>query len=42
MRLLIHIPDPKEVLVLNFVIGLLIQFHQEVEMFENPTLDKTF
>ena len=42
MHLLLHIPYPEEVLILNFVVGLLIQFRREVEVFENPTLDKTF
>ena len=42
MRLLLHIPDSEEVLILNFVVGLLIQFRRELELFENPTLDKTF
>jgi hypothetical protein len=42
MCILLHIPYPKEVLILKFVVGLLIQFHREVELFENPTLDKTF
>jgi hypothetical protein len=42
MCLLLHVLDPKEVLILKFVVGLLIQFHGEVEVFENPTLDKTF
>jgi hypothetical protein len=42
MHLLLHVPDSEEVLILKFVVGLLIQFCQEVELFENPTLDKTF
>jgi hypothetical protein len=42
MHLLLHIPDPKEVLILEFVVGLLIQFPREAELFENPNLDKTF
>ena len=42
MRLLLHVPYPKEALILKFVVGLLIQFRLEVELFENPTLDKTF
>jgi hypothetical protein len=40
MHLLLHVPDPEEVLILKFVAGLLIQFRREVELFENPTLDK--
>jgi hypothetical protein len=40
MRRLLHDPNLEEVLILKFVVGLLIQFHQEVELFENPTLDK--
>ena len=40
MCLLLHVPDLKEVLILKFVVGLLIQFRREVELFENPTLDK--
>jgi hypothetical protein len=42
MCLLLHVPDLEEVLILKFVVGLLIQFHREVELFENATLDKTF
>jgi hypothetical protein len=42
LRLLLHIPNPEEVLTLKFVADLLIQFHREVELFENPTLDKVF
>ena len=42
MCLLRQVPDLEEVLILKFVIGLLIQFRQEVELFENATLDKTF
>jgi hypothetical protein len=30
MHLLLHVPDPEEVLILKFVASLLIQFHQEV------------
>jgi hypothetical protein len=32
----------EELLILKFVLGLLIQFHQEVELLEKKTLDKTF
>jgi hypothetical protein len=42
MCLLLHVLDSEEVLILKFVAGLLIEFLQEVDMFENPTLDKTF
>jgi hypothetical protein len=42
MCLLLHVPDLEEVLILKFVVGLLIQFCREVELFENPALDKTF
>ena len=38
----LHIPDPKEVLILKFISGLLMQFHREVELFKNPTLYKRF
>jgi len=42
IHLLLHIPDPEEVLILMFFVGLLIQFHREVELFENTSLDKVF
>jgi hypothetical protein len=42
MCLLLHVPYLEEVLILKFVVGLLIQFCREVELFENATLDKTF
>ena len=42
MHLLLHVPDPEEVLILKFVASLLMQFHREVDLFENPTLYKTF
>jgi hypothetical protein len=42
MHLLLHVFYSKEVLILKFVVGLLIQFRRKVELFENPTLDKTF
>jgi hypothetical protein len=42
MCLLLHVSNPKEVLILKFVVGLLIQLRREVELFEDPTLDKTF
>jgi hypothetical protein len=42
MHLLLHVPDLEEVLILKFVVGLLIQFHREVELLEKTTLDKTF
>ena len=41
-RLQLHILDPEEVLILKFITGLLMQFHREVELFKNPTLDKNF
>jgi hypothetical protein len=42
MRLSFHVPDPEDVIIIKFVVGLLIQFHREVKLFENPTLDKMF
>ena len=42
LRLLLPIPDLEEALILKFVIGLLIQFCREVELFENTSLDKVF
>jgi hypothetical protein len=42
LHLLLHIPDPEEVLILKFISGLLVQFCREVELFENQTLDKVF
>jgi len=33
LRLLLHTPDPEEVLILKFVVCLLIQFCREVELF---------
>ena len=40
--LLLHIPDLEEGLILKFIVGLLIHFCREVELFENTTLDKAF
>jgi hypothetical protein len=40
--LLLHVPYMEEVLILKFLAGLLIQFCREVELFENPSLYKTF
>jgi hypothetical protein len=42
IHLLLHVPDIEEVLMLKFVASLLIQFCREVQLFENPNLDKTF
>ena len=42
LRLQLHIPDRKEVLILKFITGLLMQFRREVEMFKNPTLYNVF
>jgi len=38
----LHVSDSEDILTLKFIAGLSLPIRREVEMFENPTLDKAF
>jgi len=40
--LLLQIPDPEEVHILKFIVGLLMHYRREVDLFENTSLNKAF